>query len=77
MINIKKKIKKNQEKKASNYGHAKSACLGKVQHKSMLGAEYTLQRMNGRDSHLLEVYKCHFCKFYHIGHNRFNKKNIA
>lgn len=54
---------------------AKSACLGKIKHKSMLAAEYTLDRMrlNVKDNHLLEVYKCEFCKFYHIGHNYKNK----
>jgi len=49
---------------------AKNACLGKIQHKSMLAAEYVLSRMSGKDSHLLEIYRCRFCKFYHIGHNK-------
>lgn len=48
---------------------AKKACLGKVKHKSMLAAEFVLNRMKGPNSHRLEIYKCKFCHWYHIGHN--------
>lgn len=53
----------------SNTVYAKVSCYGKVQHKSRLAAEYILDRMNGKRSHLLEIYECKFCKFFHIGHN--------
>jgi hypothetical protein len=49
---------------------AKRSCLGKIKHKSRLSAEYVLDRMNGRDSHLLEIYQCKVCKFFHIGHSQ-------
>ena len=65
--------KKRSRKKLD---HAKAACLGKQKHKSRLAAEYVLNRMNGKDSHLLEIYKCQFCGFEHIGHNKKNKNTI-
>lgn len=55
--------------------YIEKSCLGKVQHKSFLAAEYILDRMNGKNSHLLEIYKCSFCEYYHIGHN--NPKNAS
>lgn len=53
---------------------AKKMCCGKIKHKSRLAAEYIFNQMNGKDSHLLEIYPCPFCKFHHIGHNRTNQK---
>ena len=61
---------KKKKKKFHNSQHAKNACYGKIQHRSMLAAQYILNRMNGKNSHLLEIYKCPFCKTFHIGHNR-------
>lgn len=66
---------------------AKKACFGKIAHGSMLAAEFILSRMGGKDSQLLEVYKCPFCDKYHIGHdwkksdgpvkkNQYDSKNI-
>jgi hypothetical protein len=55
---------------------AKSMCYGKIKHKSMLAAQYTLDQMNGKDSHLLEIYPCPFCQGFHIGHNR-KKENLS
>lgn len=49
---------------------AKKSCFGKIQHKSLLSAKHIFDKMNGRDSHLLEIYECSFCGFFHIGHNR-------
>jgi hypothetical protein len=49
---------------------AEKSCMGKVPHKSMLAAEYIFDRMSGKNSHLLEIYKCSFCEYYHIGHNK-------
>jgi hypothetical protein len=66
------------KKKKSSLEYAKSSCYGKIQHKSMLSAQYILDRMNGRRSHLLEIYKCQFCKTFHIGHNIFlENKNMS
>lgn len=45
-------------------------CFGKIKHKSFLSAEYTLSQLKGKESHLLEIYNCPFCKTFHIGHNR-------
>ena len=59
-------------KKTSNKGVLRNSCLGKIRHKSLLAAEYTLSKMRGKESHLLEIYPCKFCKSYHIGHNRKN-----
>lgn len=47
----------------------KRACLGKKQHKHKTGAEFVLEQMN--DSNL-NIYRCRYCGFYHIGH-RFKK----
>lgn len=41
-------------------------CLGKVKHKSFTSAEYVLYLM--RNNNELEIYKCSFCKDFHIGH---------
>lgn len=61
--------------KKFNLELAKKSCLGKIQHRSRLSAEYVFLRMNGKDSHLLEIYQCVFCKFYHIGHNKIKDEN--
>lgn len=53
---------------------AKSACVtGKIKHTSISSAQYVFDRMGGnkdKKSHLLEIYKCQFCKMFHIGHNK-------
>jgi hypothetical protein len=67
------KIRSNNPK--ARHALAKRACYGKIQHKSMLAAEHILNRMNGKNSHLLEIYKCPFCKFFHIGHNSLKEEN--
>jgi rubrerythrin len=67
--------KSRRDKKRHNKERAKSACYGKIQHRSMLAAQYILDRMNGRKSHLLEIYKCPFCNTFHIGHNRLLEVN--
>ena len=61
---------RQQKKKYKSLGHAKKACLGKIQHRSMLAAQYIFDRMYGNGSHLLEIYKCSYCKTFHIGHNK-------
>lgn len=65
-------IEKPQKERRGKYnlGFAKKACLGKIKHKSMLSAEYILNRMGGKNVHLLEIYKCVVCNFFHIGHNK-------
>lgn len=45
----------------------KRQCLGKVAHKTLSSAEYVLDRMRAVGE-ILEIYKCTFCKQYHIGH---------
>lgn len=58
----------------------KRACLGKDKHKSELAADYVANNFKGRNNPTVEVYKCAFCGFWHIGHNKkhelakFNKK---
>jgi hypothetical protein len=51
----------------------KKMCLGKQRHESRIAAEYVLCQMqkDQRDKrkHLLGIYKCQFCKAYHIGHD--------
>lgn len=56
--------------KKARHEIAKRTCYGKIKHKSWLAAEYIFNQMRGKDSHLLEIYSCPFCKKYHIGHNK-------
>jgi len=58
-----------KQKKDKLLALAKKACLGKVKHKSMLAAEFVLNKMKGPNSYSLEIYSCRFCNFFHIGHN--------
>ena len=44
-------------------------CDGKTQHKSLLAAEYVLNQY--RNDSTIGIYKCPFCKFHHLGHNKF------
>ena len=46
----------------------KNQCLGKTAHKTLLSAEYALSNMPIKPGHQLEIYKCQYCKFFHIGH---------
>lgn len=46
----------------------KQSCLGKIGHRSRLGAEYVLSTMKPEPD--LSVYKCEFCELYHIGHSK-------
>lgn len=48
---------------------AKKSCFGKVGHGSRLSAQFILDRMGGKDGHLLGIYECKFCSKYHIGHD--------
>lgn len=57
-----------------------SACSGKTKHKTVENAKIEIKRSNKRNvygagSGKLIVYKCEFCGFYHIGHNRSKNKN--
>lgn len=52
----------------------KSQCLGKVAHKYLTCAEYALDHMVAKDRGNLEIYKCRFCKKYHIGHKLGTKR---
>lgn len=67
------KIGKNISRKQLEL--AKKTCFGKIQHKSLLSAKHILDKMNGKDSHLLEIYECPFCDFFHIGHNRIKQND--
>lgn len=51
----------------------KNECLGKTAHKTMSSAQYALDNMERNHGHDLEIYKCTFCKFYHIGHAKGTK----
>lgn len=53
----------------------KKACFGKIQHKSMLAAQYYLDNLGHRDKANLNIYKCPYCHFYHLGHNK-KKKDV-
>lgn len=46
----------------------KSACLGKIAHKTIISAQYVLDAMEIKQGHILHIYKCEFCKNFHIGH---------
>lgn len=64
--------KKKRSDNTQRFALQKRGCFGKIQHKSMLSAEYVLSRMKSKKSGILGIYKCTFCDFYHIGHD--NKK---
>lgn len=53
----------------------KTKCLGKVAHSTMLSAEYALQSIRAIGE-VLEIYKCQFCKKFHIGHKVGTKNGI-
>lgn len=52
----------------------KKMCLGKIKHRSKLAADFELESLfkakRTPDKAELEVYECHFCKHYHIGHSK-------
>lgn len=41
-------------------------CAGKVQHKTLISAEFALVHDHINESNC-EIYKCDFCGFHHIG----------
>lgn len=47
------------------------SCLGKVKHTSFTSADYALYSM--KNWNVLEIYKCNFCKKFHIGHIKTKK----
>lgn len=53
----------------------KTKCLGKVAHHTMSSAEYALNSMRAVGE-VLEIYKCEFCKKFHIGHKVGTKKGL-
>ena len=59
-----------KRKKNKSLEIAKKMCLGKIKHGSILAAEYVKDKMRGRETHLLKIYKCKFCNGFHIGHDR-------
>ena len=58
----------------------KAQCLGKVKHKTLLGAETSLSEMykdqSTKNWHLLDIYICPSCGNYHIGHEIGSKKPL-
>ena len=44
-----------------------NACRGKMQHKTLLSAQYYLEELQKNTDKKVEIYKCRVCKFYHIG----------
>ena len=48
----------------------KASCIGKSQYKYELAAEYAIDNFffQDRNSKSLNVYKCRFCSFFHVGH---------
>jgi hypothetical protein len=50
--------------------HAK-CCAGKVRHPSAGAAEAHLRSLAKTDSRPMAVYRCTFCKHWHVGHNRY------
>jgi rubrerythrin len=44
----------------------KKSCAGKIQHKTLLSAQYSLQNNTRQDSHA-EIYICDSCGAWHIG----------
>lgn len=58
-------------KKIKNRIRAKG-CDGKIVYKYLTSAEYAL---DNNDDKTMEIYKCDFCKNYHLGHsNKLKKK---
>jgi len=54
----------------------KNGCFGKDKHKSKLAADFIFDNFNevrskkmSKKTSILEVYKCEFCGYWHIGHN--------
>lgn len=44
----------------------RKSCLGKIQYEYYSGAVYALSKHRNKEE--LEIYKCRFCKNYHLGH---------
>lgn len=54
----------------------KTKCLGKIAHPTLSSAEYALDNMRAVGE-ILEIYKCEFCKKFHIGHKIGTKKGFV
>ena len=57
-------MKVANRKSLSNF---KNKCAGKIAHATFTSAEYVLNRMKTVEGEILEIYKCKFCKKFHIG----------
>ena len=68
MESAKERMRKNRK----DFELSKRMCLGKTKHASENAAKYILGQISfrGKESHLLSVYQCKFCKKFHIGHDR-------
>lgn len=62
--------------KKVNLTSFKNKCAGKVGHVTLTSAQYVLNRMKTVGGEILEIYKCKFCKKYHIGHKPGTKKKF-
>lgn len=49
------------------------ACVGKTRHDTAAGAARELKKCLRKKD--MNIYKCHFCNGYHIGHNPENPTN--
>jgi len=59
--------------KLSILKHSK-CCAGKIRHPSMGAAEAHLRALARVDSRPMDVYRCLFCKQWHVGHTRYHKR---
>ena len=54
----------------------KNQCAGKTPYATLAIAEYVLSNGKFGVGEILEIYKCRFCKKFHIGHKIGTKKSI-
>ena len=56
--------------KNSKLQEFKNSCAGKIAHDTVTSVQYVLDRMKTSVGEILEIYKCQFCKKFHIGHKK-------
>jgi len=55
----------------------KNQCAGKIAHATLSSAEYIMGRMKVGVGEFLEIYKCKYCKKFHIGHTPGTKHTLS
>lgn len=54
---------------AASEKHRRNSCLGKKQHQNRKSAREHAERLSKRGI-IYDVYKCGFCGWFHVGHQR-------